>query len=211
MSTQSRRQRENHSLYLERVAVGALHNIDLEVAPGEIVCLSGSSGSGKSRLLRAVADMEPHGGSVRLGDTKQNSAAGHDWRRSVMLVPSESAWWFDTVGEHLKEPVTEALCALGFREETAGWPVSRLSSGEKQRLALARALSREPEALLLDEPTANLDEETTRQVEDWLLSVIHERYCPVLWVAHREDQILRVANRHFRVDGSRLVQREVRG
>ncbi len=208
MSTQSR-QREDHSLFLERVAIGALEDVDLKVAPGEIVCLSGPSGSGKSRLLRAVADLEPHGGSIRLGVAKQNSVAGHYWRRLVMLVPAESAWWFDTVGEHLNKPMPETLCALGFKEETAGWSVSRLSSGEKQRLALARALSREPEVLLLDEPTANLDEESTRQVEDWLLSIIRDRLCPVLWVAHRGDQIRRVASRHFRVDGSRLVQREV--
>jgi len=210
------------NLTLKGVAIGDLENIDLEVAPGEIVCLSGSSGAGKSRLLRAVADLEPHGGTVRLGDMEQDAVPGHRWRRSVMMVPTESAWWFDTVGEHLgspehldsperlDSPMPEALRALGFGDETPDWSIDRLSSGERQRLALVRALSRQPEALLLDEPTANLDEKTTRQVEDWLLPLIREHHWPVLWVAHSEEQIRRVANRHFHIEGAQLVERELR-
>lgn len=197
-------------LHLNRVAIGALEDINLTLAPGEIVCLSGASGAGKSRLLRAIADLEPHSGEIRLGEQEQSSTPGHQWRRAVMMVPAESAWWFDTVGEHLNKPMPKALRTLGFSEETSNWPVARLSSGEKQRLALVRALSREPQVLLLDEPTANLDDETTRRVEDWLLSHIREGQRPVLWVAHREDQIRRVARRHFRIEGSQLVERELR-
>ncbi|MCW8126438.1 ABC transporter ATP-binding protein [Microbulbifer halophilus] len=197
-------------LTLERIAVGALKDIHLDVAPGEIVCLSGPSGSGKSRLLRAVSDLEPHGGTARLGGVEQGAVAGHRWRRSVMMVPAESAWWFDSVGEHLHKPMPEALEALGFSDETASWSVSRLSSGEKQRLALVRTLSREPRALLLDEPTANLDETTTRRLEDWLLPLIRKRRLPVLWVAHGGEQIRRLAGRHFRIEGARLVEEPVR-
>ncbi|MCX2801100.1 ATP-binding cassette domain-containing protein [Microbulbifer thermotolerans] len=193
-------------LILHQVSIGTLQNINLEVAPEEIVCLSGPSGAGKSRLLRAVADLEPHGGTVKLGNLAQGLVPGHRWRRSVMMVPAESAWWFDTVGEHLYKPMPKALHALGFDEDVSEWSVSRLSSGEKQRLALIRALSREPDVLLLDEPTANLDEKTTRQVEDWLISVIHARNRPVLWVAHSREQIRRVAKRHFCIEGSKLLE-----
>ncbi|WP_268778219.1 ABC transporter ATP-binding protein [Microbulbifer donghaiensis] len=195
---------------MQQVAVGPLDNVDLEVAPGEIVCLSGPSGSGKSRLLRAVADLEPHGGTVQLGDREQDSVAGHHWRQSVMMVPAETAWWFDSFGEHLSKPMPDALGALGFPEDTGNWAVSRLSSGEKQRLALIRALSREPQALLLDEPTANLDDDTSLKVERWLQAYIRQHQCPVLWVAHREDQIRRVASRHFRIDGAGLREQELR-
>ncbi|WP_105102014.1 ABC transporter ATP-binding protein [Microbulbifer pacificus] len=193
-------------LTLESVSVGNLENIDLQIAPGEIVCLSGPSGAGKSRLLRAVADLEPHGGSVSLDSTEQASVPAHRWRRQVMMVPAESAWWFDSVGEHLSKPAPEMLHALGLADRAGEWPVSRLSSGEKQRLALLRALICEPRVLLLDEPTANLDERTTRQVEHWLQSVVRERRCPVLWVAHSEEQIRRVAKRHFRIEGPRLLE-----
>ncbi|MBB3189301.1 ABC transporter ATP-binding protein [Halomonas cerina] len=196
----------NDSLRLEGLVIGELSGVDLTIAPGEILCLAGASGSGKSRLLRAVADLEPHDGEVWLGETAQSSVSGHTWRARVMLVPAESQWWADTVGEHFLEDQADAgdLEALGFAPEVLGWEVNRLSSGEKQRLALLRAVSREPAALLLDEPTANLDEATTRRVEAWLTTRIRERGWPVLWVAHDPGQIARVATRHRRLFDGRL-------
>jgi len=194
------------NLKLHRVAIGDLEDVELEISPGEIACLSGPSGSGKSRLLRAVADLERHRGTVALGDRRQQDTPAHQWRREIMMIPAESAWWFDTVGEHFAQPMPQALAAVGIPEDAASWPVTRLSSGEKQRLALVRALSFAPRVLLLDEPTANLDRESTAQVEDWLRHYIREQKCPVLWVAHHEDQIARVANRHLRIDGKRLLE-----
>ncbi|WBF19286.1 ATP-binding cassette domain-containing protein [Halomonas elongata] len=86
--------------------------------------------------------------------------------------------------------------------------MSRLSSGEKQRLALLRAVAREPEALLLDEPTANLDEATIRRVEAWLVERIRARGWPTLWVAHDTGQIARVADRHWCIRDGQLVAEE---
>ena len=192
------------SLQLEDVSIGALTGVDLAIAPGEIVCLSGPSGCGKSRLLRAVADLEPHGGRIRLGDRDQAAMPAHEWRRAVMLVPAESQWWHERVGEHFAAVDSGALAELGFEPEVVDWPVSRLSSGEKQRLALLRALSVGPEALLLDEPTANLDADSTAGVEAWLTGLAREKRLPVLWVAHDRAQIERVAQRHFRVSGDHL-------
>ncbi|WP_160154600.1 ATP-binding cassette domain-containing protein [Microbulbifer sp. ALW1] len=197
------------ALSLQRVSIGALQSIDLEIAPGEIVCLSGASGSGKSRLLRAIADLEMHDGEVQLGDTGQSEMPGHRWRAAVMLVPAESAWWHDTVGEHFAGEPEQYLQQLGLNADTLTWRVERLSSGEKQRLALARALSRKPSVLLLDEPTANLDKENTSRVESWLRDTISKHQLPTLWVAHHEDQIARVADRHFHIAGSRIEGREV--
>lgn len=192
------------SLHLVRLAVGELAPVTLTVAPGEVHCLSGPSGSGKSRLLRAVADLEAHGGEAWLGDIDQASLPAHAWRARVMLVPAESHWWEDEVGEHLPRAEASDLAALGFTPEVLTWQVARLSSGEKQRLALLRAVSLEPSVLLLDEPTANLDGETTRRVEAWLMARIRERHWPVLWVAHDADQIARVATRHWRIQGRNL-------
>jgi len=194
----------NDELRLDAVSVGTLEQVSLGIAPGEIVCLSGVSGSGKSRLLRAVADLDPHGGTVSLGEWRQGKVSGHCWRGWVMLVPAESQWWADTVAEHFLQPPDGGLRALGFEEETMDWQVSRLSSGEKQRLALLRAVSHEPRALLLDEPTANLDGETTRRTEDWLCGLARSQKLPVLWVAHDPEQIRRVAHRHYHIKGTGL-------
>lgn len=194
------------ALRLERLAIGELAEVSLIVAPGEVHCLSGPSGSGKSRLLRAVADLEPHDGEAWLGDVTQASLPAHEWRARVMLVPAESHWWADHVGEHLPQADPADLEVLGFTPEVLNWQVARLSSGEKQRLALLRAISREPSALLLDEPTANLDEATTRRVEAWLNERIRERGWPTLWVAHDAAQIARVANHHWHIDGAELSQ-----
>ncbi|MEX0729783.1 MAG: ABC transporter ATP-binding protein [Aquisalimonadaceae bacterium] len=197
---------DNSALSLQNVSVGTLRDVSLSVAPGEVICLSGPSGSGKSRLLRAIADLEAHAGKVMLGDIAQNQVTGHCWRGWVMLVPAESQWWADTVAEHFLEPPPGGLEALGFDRGTLEWHISRLSSGEKQRLAVLRAVSHQPQALLLDEPTANLDGDTTRRVEDWLRSLIHAERMPVIWVAHDPGQIARVADRHFRIDGDRLLE-----
>ncbi|NIC07891.1 ABC transporter ATP-binding protein [Billgrantia bachuensis] len=194
-------------LRLDRVAIGELAEASLDVEPGEIVCLSGASGSGKSRLLRAVADLEPHEGEVRLGEQAQAQTPGHTWRRQVMLVPAESHWWAETVVEHFfHEPEAAELEALGLAPDALAWQVGRLSTGEKQRLGLLRAVSREPGALLLDEPTANLDDATSKRVEAWLKARIHERGWPTLWVAHDRGQIARVADRHWRIANGRLEE-----
>lgn len=194
-------------LHLESVSVGMLREASLSVPGGSVVCLSGASGSGKSRLLRAVADLEPHDGRVTLNDTDQFSVPAHEWRKRVIMVPADSQWWHDEVGAHFSDSAREAVpAALGFAPEVMAWSVSRMSSGERQRLALWRALAMEPDALLLDEPTANLDDEMTAAVERWLLDEIQRRNLAALWVAHDQGQIQRVANHHYRINGSQLEQ-----
>ena len=191
-------------LRLEDLSVGALEPVSLTIAAGEVVCVSGASGSGKTRLLRAVADLEPHGGDCLLGDIRQSETPAHRWRGQVMMLPAETHWWHETVGEHFDADASDALKALALPPSATEWSIDRLSSGEKQRLALIRALLREPRALLLDEPTANLDSDSIRRVERWLLEVIERRKLPTLWVAHDADQIGRVAHRRFRIRDNRL-------
>jgi len=193
-------------LRLDALVVGPLGPIDLTIAPGEIVALSGPSGSGKSRLLRAVADLDEHGGSAALGSTGQGELPAHRWRQAVMLLPAESLWWADTVGEHFPGGAVASAAELGLDAAVAGWEVGRLSSGEKQRLALLRVLSRRPRGLLLDEPSANLDEAATLRVEALIRDYAQREAVPVLWVSHDPEQIGRVAGRHFRITAQGLEQ-----
>jgi putative ABC transport system ATP-binding protein len=129
------------------------------LSAGEVIAVRGPSGAGKTLLLRAVADLDPNEGLVTFDDRDRSTIAGQEWRRLVGYVPAEPGWWADTVGEHFGD-WTAALAFvrdLGFPEETKAWPITRLSTGERLRLALVRALMMQPKLLLLDEPTAALD------------------------------------------------------
>jgi ABC-type iron transport system FetAB ATPase subunit len=174
--------------------------VDLNIAAGELVLLSGPSGSGKSLLLRAIADLDPHGGTVRLGGRVREDMAPSDWRRRVGLLLAESGWWARVVGAHFSDSgrdpgadLSWRLDALGFTPEVLDWPVTRLSTGERQRLALLRLLAQRPEALLLDEPTANLDPDNRERVEQLILDYCQRQSAAVLWVSHDPEQRRRLA------------------
>jgi ABC-type iron transport system FetAB ATPase subunit len=178
---------------------------DLCVDAGECVALSGTSGAGKTLLLRALADLDPHQGRVTIDGVECDSVPAPAWRRRVGLLPSESQWWRHTVGEHFEAVEDSELKRLGFEREALDWAVTRLSSGERQRLAVLRLLAHEPHALLLDEPTANLDAENTSRVEALIADYRERSGAAVLWVTHGAEQARRVARLSFRVTTSGLV------
>jgi ABC-type iron transport system FetAB ATPase subunit len=173
----------------------SLDGLDLELCGEEIVIINGPSGSGKSLLLRAIADLDPSTGEVWLEQQSRSSMKPHEWRKKVSYLPTESAWWFETVGEHMLDNDLECLQKLGFEKDALSWKVSRISSGEKQRLALLRCLQRSPDVLLLDEPTASLDEARTLLVEEVVSAYSKRIHAPVLWVSHDDRQIKRIAQR----------------
>jgi ABC-type iron transport system FetAB ATPase subunit len=191
-------------LEIKSLSIGPLHDVTFQIAAGEIACLSGPSGSGKTRLLRAIADMEPNQGEVRLAGHARSSVRPHHWRRRCMLVPADGAWWFDSVRAHFENVDTSVLADMGLPAEALDWPVARLSSGERQRLTLARALAASPQALLLDEPTAHLDAGSVRGVETWLRRRICRDGLAVLWVTHDPAQVARVGDSHWRIAGGHL-------
>jgi putative ABC transport system ATP-binding protein len=177
---------------------------DFAVGAGECLCISGPSGSGKTLLLRAIADLDPSDGRVYLGDEERFSMGAPEWRRRVGYLPAESAWWADTVGEHFPRPVAGFLGELGFESAVLDRRVARLSTGERQRLALLRQLGMAPEALLLDEPTASLDPANTARIEALLESYRRDAGAAVVWVSHDPGQIARVADRHLRIHDGML-------
>ena len=196
-----------NALQLKAIQIRHVGPIDLQVAAGEVVCLSGGSGAGKSLLLRAIADMLPHQGDACLGETCAGQLSAPMWRQKVSLLPAETHWWFETVGEHFRTQDDKTLQRLGFDKLTWQWQVMRCSTGERQRLGLLRALAIQPACLLLDEPTGSLDPENTQRVEQVVLDYARMHSAPVLWVSHSSEQIKRVAARHYALrDGSLIEQ-----
>ncbi len=196
-------------LVIQDLAFDQSGPFSLTLQRGECVGLSGPSGSGKTRLLRAVADLDVHTAHMWLDGVACEDTSAPVWRRRVGLLPSESAWWYDEVGAHFgSAPATDRLQALGFGDEVLHWRVDRLSSGERQRLAVLRLLSIEPRVLLLDEPTANLDEDNAAGVESLVRDYLLRRDAAAIWVGHDNRQLQRVAARCYRIDQERLVETE---
>lgn len=169
----------------------------------EISSLAGPSGSGKTLLLRALADLDESHGRVELEGRPRETFDAPEWRRRVGLLPAEPGWWAPTVREHFIEWDRIDPARLGLPPSIGEAPVSRLSTGERQRLALLRLLEGEPDVLLLDEPTSALDADSTAAVES-LISERRARGTAVLWAGHDKEQALRVASRRFEIVSGRL-------
>lgn len=184
-----------NDLVVERLERPGLQPVrDLRVPTGKTLCLHGPSGSGKTLLLRAIADLDPNVGVVRIGNLTRDDLPAPEWRRRLIYVPPESHWWEERVRLHAPRWPASWLEALGLEPGILDWPVRQLSTGERQRLAILRALARRPAGLLLDEPTANLDDENTRRVERLLRDYQREALSPLLWVSHDPAQRDRVAD-----------------
>jgi phosphate-transporting ATPase len=174
-----------------------LHAVSFAVKAGECLAVQGPSGSGKTLLLRALADLDPNRGEITLNGAGRETFSGPLWRRRVVYLPANSGWWSEYVGDHFTdwEKAIPLLKRLGFSIPVLReWFVQRLSTGERQRLALVRALVLEPQVLLLDEPTSGLDPETTSAVEQ----IIQQRLqlgIGVIWVTHDTAQARRMAKR----------------
>ena len=194
-----------HTLRVEQLRGKALGPIDLTVNAQQTLCLHGASGSGKSLLLRAIADLDPNQGEVHLGQHARTTTTPHQWRSWVRYIPPETHWWCDSVGAHTTRWDEQLLLQLGFDIDVLEWQITRLSSGEKQRLMLALSLSSQPRALLLDEPTANLDADNTEKVERLIHSYQAQHQAPIIWVSHDPAQRHRVADQSIEMSRGQLA------
>jgi NitT/TauT family transport system ATP-binding protein len=191
----------------------AFEAIDLHVQPREVVCLVGPSGCGKSSLLLAIAGLQP----AIAGDVRLNGRAITEPQPSVSLVfqgPALLPWltvaqnvaW----GLHLRRMprlskaesrsrVADALISVGLAGRERAYP-HQLSGGMAQRVSLARALVRQPELLLLDEPFSALDAVTRRSMQDLLTGAIARYQTAVLLVTHDIDEALALGDRVLLMD-----------
>tara|TARA_R100000306_G_scaffold62416_1_gene69821 strand:+ start:61021 stop:61683 length:663 start_codon:yes stop_codon:yes gene_type:complete len=170
-------------LTLHQLSIAPLQPISAQVSTNDRVLITGPSGIGKTRLLRAIADLDPHAGYCTLQGQRASSFRPEAWRRRVVYIPAESMWWGLKVVDHIPAHASADAATLmhqvkarsrrvGLPDDVLSWPVERLSSGQKQRLALIRALALEPDVVLLDEPTANLDADSAAQVIDLLVDFL---------------------------------------
>lgn len=177
----------------------------LSITPGTCCAVTGPSGAGKSVLLRMVADLDPGEGRIALDGRDRDSLPAPAWRRLVRYFAAESGWWADRVGDHFRQPGPDFARdreILRLDPDVLDWPVSRLSTGERQRLAFLRGLSGAPRVLLLDEPTAALDPAATAGFE----AILRERLTggmAALLVSHSADQVARLAQTTYPIAGGR--------
>ncbi len=167
--------------------------INMTVAGSMCLGISGSSGIGKSVLLKAIADMIPHEGNIFLDGIECREYPAPAWRKKVALLPAESQWWYEQVGQHFSAYDDYLFSYFGFNQDVMDWQISHLSSGEKQRLAMIRVLLNKPDVLLLDEPTANLDRENQHRLEMFINDYKLAQQIPVLWISHDMEQLNRTS------------------
>lgn len=195
----------------------------LAIAPGERVAVMGPSGSGKTTLVNAITGMDNHGsGAVRWGeqDIRALSETGRDrWRarhiglvmqdfhlfpglsaRENVLLPARFHHWRLPAALHAR--ADELLARLGVA--TGARPVEVLSRGEKQRVAVARALLHRPAILVADEPTASLDAHNGEQMADLLVRAAREQGATLIAITH-DRHLAAQLDRCIRLDNGRVI------
>jgi len=201
--------------------VRAVDGVSLSIARGEMVALYGPSGSGKTTLLKLIAALlRPDSGTLRVGDRDVGALAGREAaqyrlheigfvRQQPDFVPGASAIdnaalkLFDELRRReARRRVEPLMHRLGLGERLRH-TADQLSTGERQRVLIARALSTEPAVLLADEPTGNLDSRRSRDVMELLAELCHERDVATLLVTH-DPLVAGYADRALELHDGRL-------
>jgi putative ABC transport system ATP-binding protein len=193
-----------------------LRDIDFSVQQGEVLAIVGRSGAGKSTLLRMINRLdEPTAGTVYFHGTDYRKLPAPALRRSIGMVMQRAYLFPGTIADNIAfgprqhgqsirvEEIDQLLAEVGL-EGYASRDALTLSGGEAQRVAITRSLANQPEVLLLDEPTASLDEASRGGVERLLESLIRDRRLTCLWVTHNLEEARVMANRVLVLEAGRI-------
>lgn len=193
-----------------------LRGISLQIADGDFAVILGASGSGKSTLLNVISGLErPDGGSVLydgMDITVLSDRALTQFRRAKVafvfqqyyLLPNVNVDQNVKMGAELasNRDYRQIIEALGLGAKLGKYP-GELSGGEQQRVSIARALAKRPEVLFLDEPTGALDEQTGRQILDYLTTLRRELGFTVIMVTHNQN-IAEMASTVIRINSGEV-------
>lgn len=203
--------------------ITVVNNVSLDVVPGELLAIVGRSGSGKSTLLHMLGGLEsPTQGVIQWGNQQIASlteAAKSRLRNRYLgfvyqfhhLLPEFLAWenvamplLLRNVSPKLAKAKAMDLLKQVELQDRVLHKIAELSGGERQRVAVARALITDPVCVLADEPTGNLDDETTKQVFQLMLSLQKSQQVAFVIVTHDKD-IAKAANRVLLLESGRIV------
>ncbi|WP_028991449.1 cell division ATP-binding protein FtsE [Thermoanaerobacter thermocopriae] len=206
----------------------ALSNISFEIENGEFVFIVGPSGAGKSTLIKLLLkEEEPTSGSIVINKkdiTKLKKREIPYLRRSMgvvfqdfRLLPNKTvfenvAFAMEIVGAHpkvIRRKVPMVLSLVGLSDKANKYP-RQLSGGEQQRVSLARAIVNEPSILIADEPTGNLDPDTSWEIVK-LISEINKRGTTVVMATHAKDIVDAMKKRVIALEKGNIVRDEARG
>ncbi len=195
-----------------------LKGIDLQIADGDFVVILGASGSGKSTLLNCISGLErPDTGTVKYDLSDITSLSDSELTKfrkdniafifqQYYLLPNMTVEKNVRMGADLagNKAFQEIIAAVGLADKIKKYP-SELSGGEQQRVSVARALAKLPKVLFLDEPTGALDEQTGRQVLDYICRLHNEYKFTIVMVTHNLN-IAEMANTVIKMNSGRIVE-----
>lgn len=196
---------QNLSKHFSNSNEHTLQNINLEIQDGEFVCVVGTSGCGKSTLLNLIAGLEkPTGGRILLDDEEITQPGAE---RTVMFQEHGLFPWLNTmdnvtfgmklhgVPKEIREEKAAHYLKLVNLYEYRDYPIHQLSGGMRQRTALARALTMDSKILLMDEPFASLDKQTSNRLREELERIWMETKRTIFFITHSVEEAVYLADR----------------
>ena len=208
--------------------VDALNNVSLRINDGDFAFVVGSSGAGKSTLIKLILkEIDATSGIVMVNGcnlTKLRKKKIPEFRRTIgfvfqdfRLIPTMTVYEniafvlrvIDAPRKYIRKRVPYVISLVGLQEKANAYP-NQLSGGEQQRVAIARALVNDPQLIIADEPTGNIDPELSYEIVE-LLKGINECGTPILMVTHEHDLVRHFGGRIININSGEVVFDEVIG